>query len=124
MKKYSEIAKAAYLAEDPNYSNGLWAALYDTLGAELQAAYYYYTKVKVTGNAALRPTYNGPRPLAELWLTAYNEPEWERQDVYFDRAAEAVLRVAGGDEEAVAIFFATMYAEVEGEAGAKGFILA
>ena len=80
--------------------------------------------MKVTGNAALRPTYNGPRPLAELWLTAYNEPEWERQDVYFDRAAEAVLRVAGGDEEAVAIFFATMYAEVEGEAGAKGFILA
>lgn len=123
MKKYSEIAKAAYLAEDPNYSNGLWAALYDTLGAELQAAYYYYTKVKVTGNAALRPTYNGPRPLAEIWLRAYNEENEDLMDDYWDQAAEAVLRAAHGNTEAITVFFGTMYAEVEGEVGAKDFIL-
>lgn len=113
MKKYSEIAKAAYLAEDPNYSNGLWAALYERIGAELQAAYEYYTKVKVTGNADLRPTYNGPRPLAELWLTAYEELDEDLQDYYWDQAEAAVLRAAHGDREAVQIFFTTMYAEVE-----------
>ena len=123
MKKYSEIAKAAYLAEDPNYSNGLWAALYDTLGAELQAAYYYYTKVKVTGNASLRPHYNGPRPLAEIWLRAYNNENEDLMDDYWDQAADAIIRAAHGNEEAYSVFSGAMYAEVEGEAGAKGFIL-
>lgn len=123
MKKYSTIALAAYQAEDQNYSDGLWSALRDSIGAELQQAYRYWAQVKVTGNANARPHYEGSRPLAAAWLRAYNETIPDLQDDYFEEAAQAVLQAAGGDRDAIAVFFGCMYAEFEGPGAALDFIV-
>ena len=123
MKKYSEIAHAAYTASNQAYSDGLWNSLRDRIGDELQQAYLYWTAVQETGNVTEKPHFQGDRPLAEAWYKAYNELDEDLQDVYFEDVIAAIRKTAGGENEAVQVFFGCMYAEAEGPGAAIDFIL-